>query len=327
MIPAEQADTCQPEQLATDLNTTLAAGREIRSADLTNGIIDYSIRCLTGSHKNRFVYVNLTDDGEIVGGLPGDRVTLAVENADIDDEHVQIVYRSGIYYLRDLSSTTGTWLKYGNPMLVAIEDKTEIYLEGDIFVFEYGEKIADPFYEYVKLFGLAKYYQELVAIGFDSIEKFRGISYDEVYKMREIVGPSNTEMFNEMCMSHKKILGENFVDHKLIVHGKTRKLYSERDWMMFTIGNSSESTINVSNYEDIDNVRGNAHFNYIYEVQVLFQNGSYWLYSNKMYTEPDLFIRIKPDSPDTELRADDIVKIGKLDMKVCRFNIGKLELL
>lgn len=313
-----------PDVLATDVDTTLAAGKEIKATDLTNGVIDYSLKSLEGSHKSRFIYVNMTEDGEVVGNAPSPKVTLAVENAELDNQHAQVVYRSGTYYLRDLNSSSGTWLKFGNPTLIKIEDKMEIYISGDIFEFEYGEKMADPLHEYVKLFGLDTYYDEFVHLGLDSVEKLRTIQVQDVQRMRNLVGPNNAELLTEMCMAHKKILVDGFIDRKLIVKGKTRKLISEHDWTMFTIGNLNDSSINVSNFEDLDNVRPQNSMN-IYEVQVIYQQGCYWLMSNKTYAEPDLYVRVKVPNPEIELRPDDTIKIGKLKLKVCRFNLGKLE--
>lgn len=312
-------------QLATDIDTYLASGREVRSQDLVNGVIDYSLKCLNGSHKNKFIYINMTEDGEIIGSKPSERVTLSIENSGLDNEHFQILYREGIYYLKDLNSSSGTWLKFNNLPLFKIEDKTEIHLEGDIFTFEYGEPLLDPLFEYVRLFGLERFYTQFVNAGLDSIDKLGNIDMQSVHLMRSIVGPNNSELFTEMCRSKGRILSNNFVDRKIIVKGKTRKLYSERDWMMFSLGNSSDSTINVTSYEDLDSERPNNLFNYLYEVQIIYQHGSYWLMTNKNYKEPDLYIRIWPEAGLTEIRADDVIKAGKIDFKVSRFNVGKIE--
>ena len=66
--------------VANDIGTLISSGKDIKSADLTNGIVDYSLKCINGAHKNRFIYINLTPEGEIIGNdLANPQVTLAVD--------------------------------------------------------------------------------------------------------------------------------------------------------------------------------------------------------------------------------------------------------
>lgn len=104
---------------------------------LTNGIIDYSLKCLNGPHKNRFAYINLTPEGEIIGA-DEDNTTLCIENAEMNPRHSQVMCRNGTYFVKDLGSKSGTWHRQGFFDGVIIEDKLEIKIFDELLLFEFG---------------------------------------------------------------------------------------------------------------------------------------------------------------------------------------------
>lgn len=69
------------------------------------------IRCTMGLFKGKFIYVNPTAEGEVIGAGETDRdgLTLSIENANLALRHTQICYKDNSYYLRDLGSELGTW--------------------------------------------------------------------------------------------------------------------------------------------------------------------------------------------------------------------------
>jgi FHA domain len=124
-------------QIVDDVNESIKTKRDIGWKQLTNGIIDYSLKCLSGPHKNKFVYINLTPEGEIIGSDPQE-ATLYIESDEIYPKHAHITCRNGTYFLKDLSSKIGTWHRQGVFDWLPIEDKMEIKIFDNLFVFEYG---------------------------------------------------------------------------------------------------------------------------------------------------------------------------------------------
>ena len=47
-------------------------------------IIDFIIRCVKGIYRNKFIYINLINDGEIIGSDPTDpQVTLCLQKVGV----------------------------------------------------------------------------------------------------------------------------------------------------------------------------------------------------------------------------------------------------
>lgn len=79
-------------EYAEDLENILKREEDVQIKDVVNGLVDYSIRCLKGIHRGKFFYINLTADGELIGGDPNDAsLTLYMENSNLDNKHIQIV--------------------------------------------------------------------------------------------------------------------------------------------------------------------------------------------------------------------------------------------
>lgn len=51
---------------------------------------DYVLRCVKGIYKNKFIYLNLSEDGEIIGSEASREVTLQIENAGLSQKHCKI---------------------------------------------------------------------------------------------------------------------------------------------------------------------------------------------------------------------------------------------
>lgn len=63
-----------------------------------------------------------------------------IENGNLDKKHASINYRNGLYFLKDLNSSTGTWVKQSNYDPIVINSSMEIQIGGDIFSFKFGGK-------------------------------------------------------------------------------------------------------------------------------------------------------------------------------------------
>jgi serine/threonine protein phosphatase PrpC len=112
---------------AEEIDQILSRSEDISTKEVSNGLVDYSLKCLKGIHRGKFMYMNLTPDGEIIGGDPNDTsLTLFMENSNLDNRHVQISPKNCGYYLKDLNSSTGTYIKQGNQDPILIYDGMEI---------------------------------------------------------------------------------------------------------------------------------------------------------------------------------------------------------
>ena len=71
---------------------------------LDTGPIDYVLHCTSGLFKGRFLYVNRTAQGEVIGSDKNDKsITLYVENANLLPRHAKIVFNNDTfqYFLSD----------------------------------------------------------------------------------------------------------------------------------------------------------------------------------------------------------------------------------
>ena len=102
--------------------------------------MDYCLKCTSGAHKNKFIFINLTPEGELIGSSE-EKATLFIENANLKEKHTQIIHSNGSYFVKDLSGTTGTWHKPGIFDEIQIEDKMEIKIFDEHFIFEMGGKL------------------------------------------------------------------------------------------------------------------------------------------------------------------------------------------
>lgn len=295
-------------------------------SSLSNGIVDYSLKCLSGNHKGKFIYINQSHTGEIIGGNPElEEVTLGIREENLDSKHCQVVYRKGSYYIHDLDSSTGTWHKMGAFVYLPIEDQMEIMLEGVSFKFTYGKQIEDPLYHLLKKHGLASGLSDLQNAGFTSVDKFVSLTNEDFGRIKNIF-PEKQELVSEMMKSFKNDLIPGYIDKHLVVTNKYSQIEEIKDWETFTIGNTEASSISAAVCESPSNNDVPA-CNYLFDVMVCFQQGSYWLVNHNSYPIKNLFTRVGTGSIYSQvlLRAGAHLKINRLEMKVCRFNTGKAE--
>lgn len=142
-----QLTTYNGQAIAEEIGEKIKAGQDIAASrlalikgSLTNGIIDYSLKCVTGPHKNSFIYINLTPEGEILGS-DDKEATLYVENANLQPKHCQITCKNGLYTVKDLNSQTGTWYRQGMFEIIPLDDKKEIKIFEETLSFQFGGKL------------------------------------------------------------------------------------------------------------------------------------------------------------------------------------------
>ena len=80
--------------------------------DVDIGVFDYMLRCISGPFIGKTFHLNTSPSGELIGGAPGynllrnpERLTLYIENCDLQLKHAHIALNSHCQYiLRDLSN-------------------------------------------------------------------------------------------------------------------------------------------------------------------------------------------------------------------------------
>ena len=94
-----------------------------RFLDVDIGVFDYALRCIEGPYAGKAFNVNTSPNGEIIGGAPGydqkrntERLTLYIENSDLQVKHAQITLNHYCQYkIKDLSdhdmNNGGIWMK------------------------------------------------------------------------------------------------------------------------------------------------------------------------------------------------------------------------
>ncbi len=66
------------------------------------------LQCKSGIYLDKFIFLNLTEMGEIIGSDTNDNlVTLAISKGNLSKRHASIKYNNGFFEVRDLDSDLG----------------------------------------------------------------------------------------------------------------------------------------------------------------------------------------------------------------------------
>ncbi|EGR27968.1 hypothetical protein IMG5_185510 [Ichthyophthirius multifiliis] len=87
----------------------------------------YILRCIEGPFAGNFIYLNLTEEGEVIGSDPQQDYTLYIENAGLSPIHAKINYQQDendeySYIIQDMQSEKGTWIKARAGNFISIEN-------------------------------------------------------------------------------------------------------------------------------------------------------------------------------------------------------------
>lgn len=97
------------EQKASTIEETMKTTQTIPISQVEEIIVDYVFRCIKGIYSGKFIYINLTPEGEVFGSDPEADLTLYIENSGLSPKHADIKYdyNEKKYYLKDLESERG----------------------------------------------------------------------------------------------------------------------------------------------------------------------------------------------------------------------------
>lgn len=116
----------------------------------------------------------------------------------------------------------------------------------------------------------------------------------------------------------KSELIKGCVDRKLVV--TTKEGRRQLEWRDYIIGNSENADFYVKSPLSQNLEEGNA-----FDIVLTYLQGKYWLINNPVRPLRDIYLRIVPDSGEVYLRPEDCLKLGSLELQICRFNVGKSE--
>mmetsp|Transcript_59309 Transcript_59309/g.109627 ORF Transcript_59309/g.109627 Transcript_59309/m.109627 type:complete len:648 (-) Transcript_59309:36-1979(-) len=86
----------------------------VQMDQIDSGPVDYVVKCTEGLFAGRFIYINRTPQGELFGSDRGSSdITMYIENANLSPVHAEIKFNDQTYqyFLRDLGSVDGTWIR------------------------------------------------------------------------------------------------------------------------------------------------------------------------------------------------------------------------
>ncbi len=156
-------------------------------------------------------------------------------------------------------------------------------------------------------------------MGLDDISKIRdGDIFWETLEKASKGHQKRRQQIENAISSVKSDLIQNFVDKKLNVTYKTIKY--EVDYKDFIIGNTEGANLYIPGP-----VYSLAQESSSFEVIITYQQGRYWIINNPIKPVRDFYVRLNPDSHNYSVRAEDSIKVGNVELQVCRFNVGRAE--
>ena len=103
MNTPKQKENQDTEIYAELIEDIISNEKDLPTRNISNGLVDYS----------------LTPEGELIGSNPNDpSLTVYMENSNLDSRHAQITPKNGGYYIKDLNSSTGTYIRQGKLYLI-----------------------------------------------------------------------------------------------------------------------------------------------------------------------------------------------------------------
>ena len=308
---------------AEEIDQILSRSEDISTKEVSNGLVDYSLKCLKGIHRGKFMYMNLTPDGEIIGGDPNDTsLTLFMENSNLDNRHVQISPKNCGYYLKDLNSSTGTYIKQGNQDPILIYDGMEIQINSQSFEFNYGPEIDDTITEWFKKYDLGEYVNKVKSMGYTHVSQIAELKMADYLALisnredRELLSQAISDIPTDLC--------SGYITNKLLIKNQDKNISTSLGWAGASIGNDENSDIRLDWLTNQDLIQDQAATS---ECLILYQFGKYWIANSKKDPIKDLYLKLKGPENDEgrELRPGDVIKIGSVMIKVNRFNVGMAE--
>ena len=159
--------------------------------------------------------------------------------------------------------------------------------------------------------------EQLKKMDLGTIDKIQKILHENMEKI--LKGQQKRRENIENAIEAVKIdLVKDFNNRRLIIKQFNQKI--SLTWKDFIIGNSEGANLYTKG-----NMMGSTNEGNAFEITVTYQQGKYWLLNNRNMPLRSFYLKLQPESKDTVLRPEDIIKAGSIELKVCRFNVGRAE--
>jgi protein phosphatase 2C family protein 2/3 len=285
-----------------------------KTENIEDPIVDYVLRCIKGIFVGRFIYINLTEDGESFGSDPEADLTMYIENSGLSPKHAEIKYENKKYYLKDLNSEKGTWilLREENPIL--IYEDLQIKVGSDIYSFKFSESdIQDEVEEWLNKLHLKKSKEALTKLGYVNLQKLRELNRDTLKGLDLGLDEEEEKIFTQALDDLEIDFSKGYVTKKLLFNSLPDNASRfEIGWTGAILGNLENADVKIRNPQ---------HPSAPLELMIKYQYGHYWLINPYKSEESRVFVKLYKDDRFV-LTPGDIMNMGDLELLVQRYNTG-----
>ena len=300
----------------------------------------YVLRCTDGIFEGKFLYLNMSNEGEIFGSGDPDKyadITMYIEKAGLSTYHSQITYvdnngkpykssqideYEGHHLLQDCGSETGTWLRVmssGLDLHMAADLGTVFMIGPNQFTVERSSETIDEVAEFLRQANVTPEIVEVVnKCEVRSIQILRKMCTRDMFK-----GHATEEQIDSFFSQLDKIKSpDSTVAQSILLMtfsqgpltGKTLKL----DGQQFMLGSKASSKVANSLVLEGKKV-ASRHADIYYD----FRNRCIRLRNLQLDQSKSCGVyRRMPKDDLFEMLPEDATRIGNLEFLMQRFNTG-----
>ena len=227
--------------------------------------------------------------------------------------------KNGAYFLKDLTSSTGTWLKHGNNDPIPIEDSLIMNIGSDEFEFSFGEEIDNLMEEWLRKYNLLEFYPKIKNLGYNNIIDFQEFKIGDVAQLTNDFEISKA--ISSAISDSKLDLTEDLTKRYLIV-----KNLATEDQHKISFDGARLSNTPSPDSIYVGSSKGPSTKNIsVEECLIKYQYGKYWIINARGSPFREFFVKLKDQ--EQRLNPSDVIKVGTTSILVNRFNYGSYETL
>lgn len=285
-----------------------------KTENIEDPIVDYVLRCIKGIFVGRFIYINLTEDGESFGSDPDGDLTMYVENSGLSLRHAEIKYENKKYYLKDLNSEKGTWILLREENPIPIYEDLQIKVGNDIYGFKFSEDdIQEELEEWLNKLHFKKIKETLINNEITDLQKLKELKTENVKNIEFGFNEEEEKIFIQALEDLEVDFSRGYVTKKLLLlsYPENSNKY-EIGWAGAILGNLENADVKI---------RNSLHPSAPLELMIKYQYGHYWLINPYKSEENKVFVKLYKDERFV-LTPGDIINMGDLELLVQRYNTG-----
>ena len=285
-----------------------------KADNIEDPIVDYVLRCTKGIFLGRFIYINLTEEGESFGSDPEAELTMYIENSNLSPKHAEIKYENKKYHLRDLNSERGTWIFLREENPIPIYEDLQIKIGNDTYGFKFSEEdIQDELEEWLNKLHFKKIKEALISKDISNLQKLREVRAEDVKDLGLGLDEEEERIFVQALDDLEVDFTKGYVTKKLLlVSFQEKSINYEVGWAGAILGNLENADVKIKN---------SLHPTAALELMIKYQYGHYWLISPYKSEENKVFVKLYKDERFI-LTPGDIINMGDLELLVQRYNTG-----